>query len=62
MFFALFGNWVCGGGGGSQGIFFVHNLLMQFLTLYSSKTEVSETYLFDIVTTHNYHPSHVKHV
>ena len=38
----------------------VHNLLMQFFALYSSKNEVSETY-FDIVTTHNDRPSYVKH-
>ena len=36
----------CGGGGGSpKGL--VHNLLIQFFTLGSSKTEVSETYFFD---------------
>ena len=29
----------------------VHNLLMQFSTLGSSKIEVFETYFFDIVTT-----------
>ena len=29
----------------------VHNLLMQFFTLGSSKIEVSETYVFDIVIT-----------
>ena len=40
----------------------VHNLLMQFFTLDSSKIEVSETYFFDIVTTQNDHPSYVKHV
>ena len=40
----------------------VHNLLMQFFTLGTSKIEVSETYLIDIVTTHNDHPRYVKHV
>ena len=40
----------------------VHKLAMQFFTLYSSKLEVSETYFFDIVATHNDHPSYVKHV
>ena len=40
----------------------VHNLLTQFFTLVSSKIEVSETYFFDIVTTHNDHPSNVMHV
>ena len=48
----------------------VHNLLMQFFTLGSSKIEVSlgsskievsETYFFDIVTTQNDHPTYVKH-
>ena len=36
-------------GGGQSGL--VHNLLMQFFSLYSSKIEVSETYFFDIVIT-----------
>ena len=40
----------------------VHNLLMQFFTLASSKIEVFETYFFDIVTTQNDHPSYVKRV
>ena len=40
----------------------VHKLLLQFFTLYSSKIEVPETYFFDVVTTHNDHPSYVKHV
>ena len=31
-------------------------------TLCSSNIEVSETYFFDMVTTHNDHPSYVKHV
>ena len=46
MFFTLFfwgGDWV-GGGGSPKGL--VHNLLMQFFTLYSSKTAVAETYFF----------------
>ena len=33
---------------------------MHFVTLYSSKIEVSGTLFFDIVTTHNDHPSYVK--
>ena len=42
--------WVSGRGGGSpKGR--VHNLLMQFFTPDSSKTEVFETYFFDIVIT-----------
>ena len=51
MIFTLFGYWIRGGGGGvaSQGL--VHNLLMQFFTLESSKIEVFETYFFDIVVT-----------
>ena len=40
----------------------VHNLLMQFFTLDSSKIEVFETYFFDILITQNDHPSYVKHV
>ena len=40
----------------------VHNLLMQFFTVESSKMEVFETYFFDIVITQNDHPSYVKHV
>ena len=46
MFSALFGYWV-GGGGSPKGM--VHNLLMQFFTLDSSKIEVFETYFFDIL-------------
>ena len=38
----------------------VHNLLMQFFTLGSSKIEVSATY--DTVTTQYDHPRYVKHV
>ena len=63
VFFPLFGYWVGGGGGGvPKGL--VHNLLMQFFTLGSSKIEVSDTvfFFFDIVTTQNEHPSYVKHV
>ena len=48
VFFTLFGYWV-GGGGSPKGL--VHNLLMQFFTLGSSKIEVSETCFLDIVTT-----------
>ena len=40
----------------------VPNLLMQFFSLYSSKTAVSETYVFDIVITQNDYPSYVKHI
>ena len=39
----------CGGAGGQTGL--VHNLRMQFFSLYSSKIEVSETYVFAIVIT-----------
>ena len=35
---------------------------MQFFALDSSKIEVSEPYFFDILATHNDHPSYVKHV
>ena len=34
----------------------VHNLLVQFFTLGSSKIEVFETCFFDVVTTQNDHP------
>ena len=47
MFFILFGYLV--GGGSPKG--WVHNLLMQFFTLDSSKIEVFETYFFDIMIT-----------
>ena len=46
MFFTLFGYWVRGGWGSPKGL--VHNLLMQFFSLYSSKIE---TYFFDTVIT-----------
>ena len=49
MFFSLFGNWVGGGVLPWKGL--VHNLLMQLLTLGSSKIEVFETYSHDIVIT-----------
>ena len=48
MFFTLFGYWFRGGGS-PKGL--VHNLLMQFFTLDSSKIEVFETCFFDIVIT-----------
>ena len=40
----------------------LHNLLMQFFTLGSSKIEVFETCFYDIVITQNDHPRYVKHV
>ena len=40
----------------------VHNLLLQFFTLDSSKIRVFETYFFDIVTTQNDHARYVKHI
>ena len=48
MFFTPFGYWAHVGGS-PKGL--VHNLLMQFFTLDSSKIEVSETCFFDIVVT-----------
>ena len=42
--------WILGGGGGSPKRL-VHNLLMQFFTLDSSKIEVFETCFFGVVTT-----------
>ena len=50
IFFTLFGCKVPGVGGGSpKGL--VHNLLVQFFTLGSSKIEVFETCFFDTVIT-----------
>ena len=50
VFFTLFGYWVrVGGWVGQTGL--VHNLLMQFFTLDSSKIEVFETYVFDTMIT-----------
>ena len=40
----------------------MHNLLMHFFTLGSSKIEVFETFFFDIVTTQNDISSYAKHV
>ena len=61
MFFTLFGYWVgLGGGRSPKGL--VHNLLMQFFTLDSSKMEVFKTCFFDIVTTQYDHPSYPKYV
>ena len=59
MCFSIYLGIGCVGGGSPQGV--VHNLLMQFFTLESSKIEVSETYFFDIVTTGYDHPRYVKH-
>ena len=47
-------------GGAPKG--WVHNLLLQFFTLDSSKIEVFETCFYDIVTTYNDHSRYVKHV
>ena len=60
MFFTLFGYWVRRRRGVSKGL--VHNLLMQFFTVGSSKIEVFETSFSDTVITENDHPSYVKHV
>ena len=49
VFFTLFGYCVRAGGGSPKGL--VHNLLMQFFTLGSSKIDVVKTFFFDIVTT-----------
>ena len=50
MFFTLFGYWAhVGGGGGGSPKGLVHNQLMKFFTLDSSKSEVFETCFFDIV-------------
>ena len=49
VFLTPFGYHVWGGGGSPKGL--VHNLLVQFSTLDSSKMEVFETCSFDIMTT-----------
>ena len=56
--------WVLGRGGGGGGApkGWVHNLLMQFFTLDSSKIELFKTCFFDMVTTQYDHPSYAKHV
>ena len=46
MFFTLFGYWSGGGGGGGAPKGLVHNLLMLFFTLGSSKIEVFDTFFF----------------
>ena len=51
-----------GGGGGAAPRGLVHNLLMQFFTVGSSKIEVFEICFFVIATAQNDHPSYVKHV
>ena len=54
------GIWGGGGGGLPRGQ--GHNLLMHFSGLGSSKMEISETHLFDIMTIHNDQISYVKPV
>ena len=51
MCFSPYLGWVRGGGGGGAPKGLVHNLLMQFFTLGSSKIEVFETYFFDTMIT-----------
>ena len=58
MIFTLFGYWVWGGGSPSG---LVHNLLLQFCAMCSSKMEVCENYFFDTVITYNDHPRYVRH-
>ena len=48
MFFSLFGYWL-GWGGPPKGL--VHNLLMQFFTLGSSKIEVFKTCFYEFLIT-----------
>ena len=55
-----FGYWVLGEGVSPKGL--VHKVLIQFFTLGSSKTKMSESCFSDIMTTHNGHPSYAKHV
>ena len=49
MCFSLYWGIGCGGGGGGAPKGLVHNLLMQFFTLGSSKIEVFETCFYDVV-------------
>ena len=49
-------------GGGGYPKAWVHNRLMQFFTLGSSKLEVFETCFYDVVTARYDHPRYVKHV
>ena len=51
-----------GGGGGGSPNGLVHNLLMQFFTVESSKIIFFQTRFFDIVTTQYDHPRYLKHV
>ena len=55
------GVWRGGGGGGTKGSR-VHNLLMQFSGLGSSKMEISETDFFDTLTIQKDQISYAKHV
>ena len=59
VFFTIFG-YLVGGGGVPKGL--VHNPLLQFFTMGSAKIKLSKTYVSDIATTHNDHPSYGKHV
>ena len=64
-FFILLGYWVCRGHSVYRPLIPqapVHKLLMRFFTEGNSKIELSQTYFFDIMTTHNYHPSYIKHI
>ena len=49
-----------GGGGAPMGL--VHNVLMQFFPLGSSKMEVFESCFYDIVIIQYDHPRYIKHV
>ena len=51
VFFTLFGYQLQGAGGGGAPKGWVHNLLLQFFTLGSSKIEIFETYFFDTMIT-----------
>ena len=60
VFFTLFGCLGGGGGGLPRGL--GHKGLLQSSSLGSSKMEISETYLVNILTIQNDHISYVKHV
>ena len=62
VFSISFPYWVRMWGGRGSPKSLVHNLLMQYLTMGSSKTQCFETYFFHIMTTQNDNPRYVKHI
>ena len=60
VFFTLFAYWVCCGGESPMDS--STTWFCSFSPWSAQKIEVSEIHFFDIATTHNDHPSYVKHV